>query len=121
MLKALQEFLEKQAAHSFPRALWFSNDHMEVYVRAGMYSPTLNHSTKCVTIANVNVFEKRQGHFRDLLNYLEAEAARLQYEYIVVELIHNPILYDYLRNRRGYYVGRTVESLCKRVETNNVE
>lgn len=99
----LREFLESQKGSPLPKSRFFFEEKFELYLRAGLYS-TGNKIQDCITIARIQVHTpfQRTGVFKELLNTLEFYAVKFKYDAIVVECIHNQILFDYLKNNCNF-------------------
>lgn len=88
----------------FPKSLWFSDNTLKVYLRAGpRYHATSGSILPTVTIANIEVdsLYRRRGHFASLLSFCEAQAAENGYSAVMVESVLNKILVRPLLDR-GY-------------------
>lgn len=106
MMEQIRQFIESQRAARIVRSVWFEDDNIKVYLRAGEYhvDPETREWKYAVGVSNVYVIrqaDQGKGYFKELMVNIERWAKEYGYDVMRVEEVRNVKLQNWL-SKHGY-------------------
>jgi len=113
MMEAIRQFIEAQRAAAHTRSLWFEDNNIHVYLRAGEYHLDVETRQWKWTVGISHVYltreaDKGKGYFKTLVTAIEQWAKDYSYDGIRIEEVRYPPLQQWCI-KHGYTIDPTRE------------
>lgn len=113
MMEAIRQFIEAQRTASITRSLWFGDENINVYLRAGEYHVDVDTREWKWAVGISNVYlvreaDKGKGYFKELVVAIERWAKEYGYDGVRVEEVRYPPLQQWCI-QHGYTIDPTRE------------